>query len=458
MRLFKQAMLVSALTLPLLANASQNEALQNLTDQYLSSHAISEGITAVSLGVSTGPGNFQSYYAGRISTDPEAPTPNDNNLMQIGSITKSFTSILILQLEAQGKLNINDSISQYLANLPAPWQNVTIKELLNMTSGIPDYDNNQTMVKEFVNNYNPGPHFTPEQEVNFAWQYQAQSCPSNNCPDDGIFSPGTNWYYSNTNYALAGMIVSKVTGQPMEYEVHNQLLAPNNLVNTFYLPYSYADLSQSPWYPEYQLFNIPNRVIHGYDMGDPSLFPVGADMTNLDMSYAGAEGDITSNLHDVTQWIQDIFGQNSTLRLTAQQYQELETPVCENSSNNCIPGQPVKIGSNITDGYALGLGVAYLPIAGTDLPALGTIWDYEGETFGHRFFWILIQQSPQNPKLRVPYLLITAELNSAPAGQQDNIQCLALQAAETVEGLPLSSFGCGNSAIFKSTRFNFIKP
>ncbi len=442
MRLFKKVILIGAITFPLSmwASNSNNEALQNLTDQYLSNYSISEGITEVSLGVSTGSGNFQSYYAGSTSTDPYAPTPTDKNLSQIGSITKSFTSILILQLEAQGKLSINDSISKYLSNLPVPWQNVTIKELLNMTSGIPDYGSNQTMVNEFVNNYNPGPHFTPEQEVNFAWQYQEQSCPSNNCPDDGIFSPGTNWYYSNTNYALAGMIISKVTGQPMEYEVHNQLLAPNDLINTFYLPYSYADLSQSPWYPEYKLFNIPNRVIHGYDMADSPLFPVGADMTNLDMSYAGAEGDMTSNMHDVTQWIQAIFSKNATLQLTAQQYQELETPVCESASNNCIPGQTVTIGPNTTNGYALGLGTAYFPIAGTDVPALGTIWDYEGETFGHRFLWMLIQ----NSKLPVPYLLITTELNSVPAGQ-DNILCLALQAAETLENLPLSSFGCGNS-------------
>jgi len=426
MKLLKNIVLTSALILPttLLANANNNQDLQQLADNYLSSHAISEGITEVSLGVSTGSGNFQSYYAGRTSKDTFAPSPTDNNLTEVGSITKSFTGVLILQLEAQGKLNINDPISKYLSNLPAPWQKATIKELLNMTSGIPDYQEPSAFGDAYIPNYNPGPHWTPEQLIDITWKYQQKNCPSNNCVNEGIFPPGSNWSYSNTNYLLAGMIIRKITGQSLESELQHQVFARDklNLSNTFYLPYSFSNLPVV-----YRYANIPNRVIHGYDFGD-SYMPTGADVTNVDESEAGPGGAITSNLQDMTQWFEAIFNQNSTLQLKAQQYQELETAVCESTSYNCTPGQPVSMSPTVTDGYSLGLTTAYFP-------KLGIIWDYEGETFGYRFFWVLVQ----NPKLPIPYLLITTATNSDPSDDAVSIAYLAIQAAEKLEGIPTSN-------------------
>ena len=321
--------------------------------------------------------------------------------------------------------SINDPISKYLKNadgspLYPQWQYVTIKELLNMTSGIPDYMENQDLWNVYTNNYNPGPHWTPAQLVKFATKVVCTDNPTAWATAQGIFPPGSNWFYSNTNYILAGMIITEVTGQPVEYWLHNQLIEPDklNLTNTFYLPYSYSNN------------NIPARMIHGYfDEPTPGVpLLTGADLTDLDLSLGASAGDITSNMHDITQWIQAIFAQNPTLQLTAKQYQELEAPVCAGTdpTNQCTPGHPVTMGPNITTAYSLGLFVNYLP-------ELGTFYSYEGSTWGYRFSWVLVQ----NPKLPKPHLLVTATFNSA--SSTDDSSCLVLNAIETVEGLPLAN-------------------
>ena len=124
-----------------------------------------------------------------------AVTPN--HLFQIGSETKSFVATIILQLEQEGALNINDPIQKYLDNLPDAWQNISIKQLLNHTSGIYNYtdvlietgkkDGSLDLQKQWSNN--------ELLELVFAKPL--------------YFSPGTDWHYSNSNYILAGQIIEK---------------------------------------------------------------------------------------------------------------------------------------------------------------------------------------------------------------------------------------------------------
>src|SRR4029079_16510385 len=114
---------------------------------------------------------------------------NEQTLFQIGSITKSFVSAIILQLEADPTyhFSINDKLGKFFPEYPK-WQDVTIKQLMNMTSGIPSYSNSEV----FFEKYSADPYYdsTYQDMLNMVKD------------QDVLFKPGKQWDYSNTNYIL----------------------------------------------------------------------------------------------------------------------------------------------------------------------------------------------------------------------------------------------------------------
>jgi len=98
----------------------------------------------------------------------------------VGSITKTFVNTVVLKLEAQGKLKLNDTLGMFLPQYPK-WQDVTLKQLLNMTSGIPNATENPTVDQRF--NTSPTPGYTPGKLIDLAYQLPV------------IFAPGHGWYY-----------------------------------------------------------------------------------------------------------------------------------------------------------------------------------------------------------------------------------------------------------------------
>lgn len=362
-----------------LAFSACPEALQTLVNQYLSNYALPENITAVALTVNLPNGTVNSCYAGRTSTLPDAPVVTSNNLSQVGSITKSFVSTLLLQLAAQGKINLNAPISDYLQNsngspLYPKWNAVTVKELLNMTSGIPSYTALDKFYKAYNQNPIPGPAWTPQQLVALAYNADCTE-------QSGCFAPGASYSYSNTNYILAGMIVSAVTGQTLESELR-QLFAKYGLSNTFYLPYSYLALPSN-----YNQYAIPSRMIHGYwnipNAIIPINYPLDTDLTNLNVSYGSAAGAITSNTENIAQWTRLLLDGNV---LPTAQRLALETVVCEDPKTMCQLGTPIAVNAQNQEGYGLGVNESYNK-------TLGDYWNYEGITWGYRFMWAKFNQS-----------------------------------------------------------------
>lgn len=200
----------------------------------------------------------------------------DNNLFQVASITKTFTAELIAQAIIQNQIRKSDTIGKFFPQYKK-WENVTIEQLINQTSGIPDYDQTKGWWKKLVSN--PHKEWSAESLVNIAY-----SMPEN-------FKPGSSWEYSNTNYVLLGMIVSKAAGHSINTLMKN-LLNETRLKNSYFL-------NVNPPKP------IMNKMAHGYY----EIY----DETQINTSWLQGAGGIISNSEDLTKWMVQLFTRNDPI-------------------------------------------------------------------------------------------------------------------------------------------------
>ena len=188
-------------------------------------------------------------------------------VFRIGSLTKQFTAAAIMKLAEQGKLGLDDRLSRYVPEFDTGGRAVTIRQLLNHTSGIPNY----TAQPGFVNR--EAPLALTEQEV---LKLVA------GVPFD--FEPGTNWRYSNTNYFLLGMIVEKVSGRSYADFMQHELFDPLGLTHT-----RYGSLAPI----------IPERA-QGYEFDLAS--GTRRNASPIGMTIPGGAGGLVSTAGDLLRW------------------------------------------------------------------------------------------------------------------------------------------------------------
>ncbi len=146
---------------------------------------------------------------GFANLDFKIPATKDT-VYEIGSISKQMASEAVMLLVEDGKINLNDSINKYLpANAPMTWQKITVRNLLNHTSGLKDW----TEIKEF--SYRR--EYSPEEFIALVKDFPL------------TFEPNDNWLYSNTNLPLIGVIVEKASGKSYEDFITERILKPLNL-------------------------------------------------------------------------------------------------------------------------------------------------------------------------------------------------------------------------------------
>jgi D-alanyl-D-alanine carboxypeptidase len=217
----------------------QVRRVQAALDAWLAARAPIEKVTGIAAYISFGAtGPAIEAFAGKVGRGPDDAGPVDQDtLYQMGSTSKSFTVAVILKLEAAGKLSISDTLGKWLPEYPA-WKDVTIRRLLNMTSGIPNYSETEWMSRAWANE--PMRAFSLKELADAAYPSDTNRLP---------VSKG--WFYSNTNYILAAMIAEKASGKSFRDLVHELVIEAQGLYSTFY---------EASTYPE----SVIKRLSHGY--------------------------------------------------------------------------------------------------------------------------------------------------------------------------------------------------
>ncbi|MFD8598172.1 serine hydrolase domain-containing protein [Kitasatospora sp. NPDC059646] len=276
-------------------------------------------------------GRSRAYTAGVGDLATGAKAPVDGRI-RIGSNTKAFTSVVVLQLVGEGRVGLDASVDTYLPCLVRgdgiDGRNITVRQLLQHTSGLPEYVDTEGVLAH------PDRYYEPRELLDAALAQKAH------------FAPGTRWEYNNTNYLLAGLIVQKVTGRPLGEEITQRVVDRAGLRRT-YFP-APGDMTIHGAHPQ------------GYvRAADGSL----RDYTELDPSWGWAAGAMVSTTTDLTRFYEALLGGRL---LPAAQLAQMRTTV---------PAE------------ALGPGVRYgLGLVSRPLSCGGLSWGHGGALPGYETF------------------------------------------------------------------------
>ena len=194
---------------------------------------------------------------------------------RVGSVTKSFVATVLLQLVGEGKLKLDDSLDHWLPGLVPNGGSITIRQLLQHTSGLYDYVNDAGFRAAVL--ANPLRVWTPRQLVKVAVSHRP------------LFTPGRRWSYSNTNYILAGLVIHAVTHRSVAAELRDRIFRPLGLRQTSF-----------PTGP-----TISGPHAHGYVFyGTPLV----RDTAQVSPSGAWAAGAIISTVTDVAIFYRALLG------------------------------------------------------------------------------------------------------------------------------------------------------
>ncbi len=342
------------------------QSLQN----YLNQNQIKHHISAIQLSLWLPTEQSPRDYTMGSQYWNDASAPANNNMMfEWGSITKEYTNVLLFQLINNHQLELDNTLAQIFpeafnqnnANAwPDTWQNVTVAELMNMTSGIPDYLN-------LINfNYIPTQQFTTQGLIDAVSHYQKQlGCTS----AISCFAPGSTWSYSNTNYILLSLIAQKISKRSAFDDMMNHFLAPIQQGNAVY--YYSTELP-----PE-----IFAAMIHGYYPTDNGYI---LDGTNINLSFMAAAGALIGNMSTLAKMTHALYLNQLTpspFNIKELQDGAVQVPTGQavtNPTTQCQLGNAELLGSC----YARGIMEIYVPKQGLFW------WSMSDTSIGYRTLYL----------------------------------------------------------------------
>jgi D-alanyl-D-alanine carboxypeptidase len=259
-----------------------------------------------------------------------------NDRFRVGSVTKTFVATVVLQLVGEGKLALDDTVERWLPGLVPRGDKITVRQLLNHTSGLFDFlneDPHGTVIKRWY--ADPSGHgWGPRDLVRLAARHSAH------------FAPGRRFSYSNTGYVVLGLIVEAATGHPLADELATRLFRPLQLRGTSF--------DTTP--------RIAGRHAHGYIRIGKRAY----DLTETNPSYAWAAGAIVSTSDDLARFYRALLG--GTI---------LSPPLLQTMKETAVPADAIGGGS-------YGLGLWRLPTPPTFRRGCADpIWGHTGSVPGY---------------------------------------------------------------------------
>ncbi|MFD9601710.1 serine hydrolase domain-containing protein [Streptomyces sp. NPDC059970] len=293
----------------------------------------SDGAPGALASARDGAGHDRTYTAGEGDRDTHAKVPRDGQV-RIGSVTKTFTAVVVLQLVGEGKISLDAPVDTYLPGLVRgkgiDGRHITVRQLLQHTSGLPEYEDDVT--KDILERR----HLSPRDALDVALGHEA------------AFAPGARYGYSSTNYLVAGLIVQKVIGRPFAEEIDKRVIQRIGLRHTYF--------------PAAGETAIRERHPQGYRQDSPGA-PL-RNVSEIDPSASWSAGAMVSTNSDLNRFFSALL--DGRLLAKAQLDQMRTT---------------VPMGK---DGYNAGLGIISTPLPCDDDPAHDRVaWAHSGAIPGY---------------------------------------------------------------------------
>ncbi len=244
---------------------------------------------------------------------------------RLASVTKQFTAMAIMLLVHDGKLHYDDHLTDIFPGFPAYGKDITIRNLLSHTSGLPEYE--ELMERE---ERQGGAKWSPDHQIN-----DEQVLGLLKAAPMGLFVPGTRWQYSNSGYVVLGLIVAKVSGMPYREFLQRRVFAP-------------LKMNHSVVYEKG--VNEIDRRAFGHSKENNKLVETDQSATSATLG----DGGIYSNVEDLGKWDD---GLAKHVLLSATDMQPALTPVkLADGSDPQWPRNPQTAGSSDPNPVRYGFG------------------------------------------------------------------------------------------------------
>ncbi|MBC8160348.1 MAG: serine hydrolase [Roseiflexaceae bacterium] len=220
--------------------------------------------------------------------DRAAGTPmQPDTLVRVGSLSKMFTAVAVLQLAEAGTVDLDAPVATYLPDLLPNGDAITVRNLLQHTSGLYDYLEDRRFVTQAYSE--PARVWTPRELVDYATQFPSS------------FAPGTegSWDYSNTNYVILGMLVEQVSGNALAQELAQRIFTPLELAHTF----SVTDTIEGAQARGYSRDDDQTDVAFSVAFGTANIVTTAGDLRRFGSALVGGELLQPASLAQMQQFV-----------------------------------------------------------------------------------------------------------------------------------------------------------
>ena len=295
---------------------------------------VEAGYPAALAVVSDAKGESAGVAVGKGSLETGQAPPMDGEV-RVGSASKTFVAVVVMQLVQEGKVGLDEPIETYLPGLikgeGIDGSKITVRQLLQHTSGLPEYTDTT-----------PGSGDIFQIKDHYA---QPRDLLDTALSKPAAFEPGTQWKYTNTNYIVLGMLIERVSQRPVGEQIDQRIVKKLGLSHT-YLPGNGEKKLHGP-HPQ------------GYHLSAEGKLE---DMTDLDTSLAWAAGGMVSTPSELNTFFQAV----------------LDGRLLTQASIDEMKNGAVDVSSHLGPGAVYGLG-----LLGTPLSCGGTAWGHHGGIAGY---------------------------------------------------------------------------